>query len=206
MFIMTDSKYSSAWMTTNRIETLVDGIFAIAMTLLVLELAMPQIGGYLSDIAIRQALYDLLPKFIAFLLSFILLALFWTINHRHFYQIKRVDSTLLWINVIWLLFIVMVPFSESLTGEYSKFTTPHVIFNLNMLGISLFLFLNWYYASKKGFIDENVDPARITSIKRINLAFILITLLALVLAFIIPGWSSMVYLLIFPVEYLIGRQ
>jgi uncharacterized membrane protein len=199
-------KEFSSWMTTNRIETLVDGVFAIAMTLLVLELAVPQIGGSLSDMAIQQALYGVLPKFLAFLLSFILLAVFWTINHRHFYQIKRVDSILLWINVIWLLFIVMVPFSESLTGEYGRFTTPHVIFNLNMLGISLFLFLNWYYASKKGFIDEKLDPARITSIKRINLAFILITLMALVLSFIIPGWSSMTYLLIFPVEYLIGRQ
>jgi len=202
---MTDSKNSGAWMTTNRIETLIDGIFAIAMTLLVLELAVPQIRGHLSDIAIQQAIYGILSQFIAFILSFILLAMFWTISHRHFYQIKRVDSILLWINVVWLLFIVMVPFSESLTGEYGRFTTPHVIFNLNMLGISLFLFLNWYYASKKSFIDKNIDPARITSIKRVNLAFILITLLALALSFIIPGWSSMVYLLIFPVEYWIGR-
>jgi uncharacterized membrane protein len=94
--------------------------------------------GPLSDAAVRSSLSNLAPKFFIFVFSFILLAVFWTIHHRTFNIIKRVDNTLLWINIIWLLFIVIVPFSETLTGEYGQFTTPHLIFNLNMLELQYF--------------------------------------------------------------------
>ena len=110
-------------------------------------------------------------------------------------------------NMIWLLFIVLVPFSNSVTGgQYGQFTLAHLIFNLNMLGIAVFISLNWFYAGRKGFIHEKVDPIRITIYKRVYVSFILITLLAIVLSFIIPHWSSLAYILIFPTEYLIGRQ
>ena len=70
--------------------------------------------------------------------------------------------------------------------ECGRFPTPHIIFNLNILGIGLFLYLNWYYAGKKSFIDESVDLAKITIIKRVNLAFIIVILLAIVATFISP--------------------
>lgn len=81
---------------SNRIEALVDGIFAITMTILVLSLAAPEIAVLLSDSIIRISLQDVLPKFYVFVLSFILIALFWTIHHRTFYIIKRADNVLLW--------------------------------------------------------------------------------------------------------------
>lgn len=202
---MEKSENTKFWMTTTRIETLVDGIFAIAMTLLILNLVVPEIIGPLSDAAVRSSLSNLAPKFFIFVFSFILLAVFWTIHHRTFNIIKRVDNTLLWINIIWLLFIVMVPFSETLTGEYGQFTTPHLIFNLNMLGIAIFLALNGYYASKKGLMDEKVSQIRINVINHSCLMFVFITLLAIILSFIIPRWSSLAYILIIPMEKSIGR-
>jgi uncharacterized membrane protein len=193
------------FMPTGRIETLVDGIFAIAMTILVLNLAVPDITAPLSNAVVQNALYSILHSFITLVVSFVLLALFWNTHHRIFNRIKHVDKVLLWINVIWLLFIVLVPFSASLTGKYGDFTISHVIFNINMLGISLFLYLNWYYAHRNGFIHEKVDDAEIKATKKVNISFILIVFLALILSFIFPSESSLVYLLIFPEEYLIGR-
>lgn len=201
-----ESRNSSSFMNTSRIETLVDGIFAIAMTILVLNLAVPEISGPVTALSFQNAIYDIIPSVLSFVLSFVLLGVFWNIHHRTFHQIKGVDGILLWINMIWLLFIVLVPFSNSLTGQYGHFALSHIIFNLNMLGIALFLSMNWYYASWRKFIDEKVDPVRITIFKRVYLAFILITLLALALSFILPGWSSIVYLLVFPAEKLIERQ
>ena len=202
---MMENRNSSFHMTTNRIEALTDGIFAIAMTLLVLALVVPDISGPVSNITVQNALYGLWHSFYTLVLSFLLLALFWSVHHRVFQRIKQVDTILLWINMIWLLFIVLVPFSASLTGKYGDFTISHVIFNLNMLGIALFLFLNTYYANYSSFVHEKVDPTEITVIKRENILFIVIALLALSLSFIIPEGSSMVYLLIFPLEYLIDR-
>ena len=198
---------SNSFMPTSRIETLVDGIFAIAMTILVLNLNVPDINGPLTNISFQNAVYSIWPDVLSFVLSFVLLGVFWNIHHRTFHQIEKVDTVLLWINMIWLLFIVLVPFSNTLTGgQYGQFTLAHLIFNVNMLGIAVFISLNWFYASKKGFIHERVDSVRINIYNWVYVSFILITLLAIVLSFIIPHWSSMAYILIIPTEYLIGRQ
>nr|WP_319373725.1 TMEM175 family protein [uncultured Methanobacterium sp.] len=201
-----ESESSSIFMDTKRLETLVDGIFAIAMTLLVLALAVPDITGPLSNAAVQNSLYSLIPSFYTLIMSFILLALFWSNHHRAFHKINEMNTPLLWINVIWLLFIVLVPFSASLTGKYGEFSISHIIFNLNMLGIALFLGFNWYYASRKKFIDEKVPPRDITVTIRTNVLFIVISLLALSLSFVLPRWSALVYLLIFPLEYMIGKM
>lgn len=203
---MVNTETSSIFMDTKRLETLVDGIFAIAMTLLVLALVVPDITGPLSNEAVQNALYGLIASFYTLVLSFILLALFWSNHHRAFHKIKEMNTVLLWINVIWLLFIIMVPFSASLTGKYGEFSISHIIFNLNMLGIAFFLGLNWYYATRKNFIDEKVDPRDINITIRTNILFMVIALLALSLSFILPRFSALVYLLIFPLEYLIGKM
>jgi uncharacterized membrane protein len=193
-------------MPTNRLETLVDGIFAIAMTLLVFNLYVPMVGGPLSDIAIQQSLTNIYPKFLTFVVSFILLAIFWNLNHKQFNKIKYIDNPFLWINIIWLLFIVMVPFTSSLIGLYQHYTTPHLIFNLNMLGIAFFLNLSWYYATKKKFLTDNFDIKTIITIKTINLSFIIISLLAIVLSFVIPQYCTLLYLLLPFLQVLIEMQ
>ncbi|MGZ7159614.1 MAG: TMEM175 family protein [Methanobacterium sp.] len=202
---MMEYKKFSFHMSSNRIEALTDGIFAIAMTLLVLALAVPDIAEPLSNAAVQNALYGIIPSLYTLILSFILLALFWNIHHRVFQRIKQVNNILLWINMIWLLFVVLVPFSASLTGKYGQFPISHAVFNINMLGISIFLFLNSVYAHSSGAIDDRVDPRDITLIKRDNLTFIVISLIALSLSFIVPRYSALVYLLIFPIEFLTHR-
>lgn len=203
---MDDSESSGLVVTTERLETLVDGIFAIAMTLLVLALAVPDISGPLSNAVVQNALFDLLPGFETLVISFILLALFWSNHHSAFKKIKQMDKYLLWINITFLLFIVLVPFSASLTGKYPEFPISHIIFNLNLLGIAFFGFLNWYYAGIKNFIHEKVSSKEISITMRTNILFIGIAILALILSFIVPRFSSIVYLLIFPLEYWISRS
>lgn len=193
------------WMATKRIETLVDGIFAIAMTLLVLNLVVPEITGPLSEAVIRSSLSTLYPKFSIFVLSFILLAVFWNLHHRAFHYINKADNGLLWLNIIWLLFIVMVPFSQTLIGEYGDFAISHLVYNLNMMGIALFIALSWYYAVNRNLIDENIDKTQLSKMGRGYLAFIFIALLAVTLTFIIPGWTSLTYILIIPIEMINHR-
>jgi uncharacterized membrane protein len=202
---MMENKNSSFHMATNRIEALTDGIFAIAMTLLVLALAVPDIAEPLSNAAVQSSLYGLIPSLYTLVLSFILLALFWNIHHRIFQRTIKVDNTLLWINMIWLLFIVLVPFSASLTGKYGQFPISHIVFNINMIGISVFLALNTFYAHRSNALSEKVDPNDIVKIKRDNVLFIVISVLALSLSFVFPRFAALVYLLIFPLEYIIHK-
>jgi uncharacterized membrane protein len=192
-------------MPTKRLETLVDGIFAIAMTLLVLGLTVPHINVPLSNTVIQESYYTLIPNLFSFVLSFILLAAFWNRHHRMFNQIKMIDSNLLWINIIWLLFIVMVPFSASSIGQYGDYTLPCAIFNLNMLLIGLFLYLNMNYAIKKNFMNEEANTTLIKKSKRNNEVFIIIALIAIILSFQITSNSTLTYILLIPLQLAINR-
>ena len=200
---MSESYSSSQYMDTKRLETLVDGIFAIAMTLLVLGLAVPKINGPLSNEIVTNAIYNLIPNFVSLVVSFLLLAIFWKVHHRIFKQINLMNGTLLWINVIWLLFIVLVPFSATLTGDYGHFTISNIIFNLNMLGIATLLYLNWYYADHKNFIEEKVNAEQIAFTKMVNFSFILISILALALSFVIPAYSQVVFIIMLPMDMIV---
>jgi uncharacterized membrane protein len=193
----------SQYMDTKRLETLVDGIFAIAMTLLVLGLAVPVIHAPITNGSVQTAIYNLIPNFISLVVSFVLLAIFWKIHHRIFKQINKMNGTLLWINVIWLLFIVLVPFSASLTGDYGQFVISNVIFNINMLGIATLLYLNWHYADYKNFIHEKISDTEISFTKKINLAFILVAIAAIGLSYVTPQFSTMVYIIMLPIEMIV---
>jgi uncharacterized membrane protein len=186
----------SHWENTKRIETLVDGVFAIAMTLLVLNLDIPQLVYPVPDATMQNILIGLGPKLFTYALSFILLAIFWRVNHSQFYHIKRANTTLLWITIIWLLFVGLVPFSTSLTGEYGYLTSAQVFFSLNLLFIGSLSALIWYYATERNLIGDELSFKEIMNIRRLNLVLPVVSLLALGMAFINPSWSGLSYALI----------
>lgn len=195
-----EENIKSTGINARRIETLVDGIFAIAMTLLVLGITIPSVTNP-TEASLYQALYDLLPNFYSYFISFILLAVFWRINHLQFNRIKRADGTLLWIIILWLLFVALVPFSAYFVGEYGNFQIPNIFFDINLFFLGFLLFLNWRHAINQGLMDE-LDEATLKSSLKVNLMLPVISLLALIITFL-PfmkewgyGWSSMVYLII----------
>ena len=192
---------SSNFVSKNRIETLVDGIFAIAMTLLVLGLAVPHLTAPVTAGAIQSSLYALIPSFYVLVLSFVLLAIFWNNHHRIYTQIKAVNGTLLWINIIWLLFIVLIPFSASLSGQYGSFIIVKVIFNINMLGIAALLYLNAYILlNHNDYIHPEGNSNQLISSANSSIFFIIVVLIALAVSFILPSWANIAYLLIIPYE------
>ncbi|HOI39266.1 MAG TPA: TMEM175 family protein [Methanobacterium sp.] len=182
------------WMTTSRIETLVDGIFAIAMTLLVLSIGIPDISSALSEPAFQQQLLGLWPKVMSYALSFWILAGFWRVNHQQFYFIKRSNPALISINIFWLLFIVLVPFSTEILGEYGNYFTANIIFQVNLFFAGVLHYLNWHYAVWKGLVDENMDENTSKFIKRINLILPVLSLIALGLSYNLHAWSNLIYL------------
>lgn len=191
-----------AGFSTNRIEALTDGIFAIAMTLLVLTLDLPQTGGVtaakLHDLLISQ--YD---KFFNYALSFVLLAVFWIIHHRQFHHIKRTDHNLLWINIFTLMFVALMPFSTSLIGDFGNDWMADLFFNLNMFMLGLLFSLTWIYAAwGRRLISEDLEQREILGAIRRSLVVPVVSLIAVVVGFLSPGNSGFTYLLI-PVIHLL---
>lgn len=129
-------------LSKKRVELLTDGIFAVVMTLLVLDISVPQISSqYAIDSGaagteLLNGLFNLWPKLFSFGISFITLAIYWLAHHRQFYYIKHVNRTLIWINFMFLMATCLLPFSASLLGEYSQQQISIFVFGANSIMIA----------------------------------------------------------------------
>ncbi|MGB8820788.1 MAG: TMEM175 family protein, partial [Methanoregula sp.] len=124
----------------NRLEALVDGVFAFAMTLLVIGLSVPTIPKTEAATELPAYIVSMFPQFLSFLIAFFILASLWIVHHEHFHFLRSVNKVVLWLNVLILIFVVLVPFSTNLSGTYSHVPIAPLIFHANMLVLScLFL-------------------------------------------------------------------
>ena len=134
-------------MRTGRVEAFSDGVFAVAITLLVLDLRVPITNGSLVT-----ALGDEWPRFVAFLISFLVIGIVWVNHHTLFDAVQRVDRSLLFFNLALLLSVVVIPFTTSLFAEYvarpgSQATVAALLFNGSQLlmGLGFQLCGLWVY-------------------------------------------------------------
>ena len=126
-----------------RIEALTDGIFAVAMTLLVLDLKLPQTLTGIDDAGLREALIALLPKLESYVISFLVLCIFWLGHHRLMHLVRGVDHLFLWRNLAFILFITFVPFTTSLMGEHRDLDDAPLVYGFNLALILVAQFLMW---------------------------------------------------------------
>jgi uncharacterized membrane protein len=193
------------WMTTKRIETLVDGVFAIALTLLVLNIDLPQITGKVTDPLLWQYLINLSQELFIYGFSFLLLASFWRAHHQQFFYIKRSDSNLIWLNVIWLMFVALVPFSTNFVSNYGSHMLAMLFFNINMLLIGLFFIFNWSYAKRKNYFIDGMTSEHYKVVRKIDYILPIAAMLAIAITFVSPLWSPICYFSIFIFKGLFKR-
>jgi uncharacterized membrane protein len=143
----------------NRIEALSDGIFAIVMTLLVLELHVPELPASASNVEVLPALLKLGPKFLSYAASFLCLGVFWVGHHHMYHAIRRSDRVLLWLNLLFFLTVSLLPFSTSFLNAFRQTQVAPLFFGLNVITIGWALLLQWVYASSQpGMIAPQVTP------------------------------------------------
>ena len=189
-----------------RIEALTDGIFAVAMTLLVLDLRLPEARG-LDDAGLRSALVALLPKLESYVISFLVLCVFWLGHHRLMHLVRGVDHLFLWRNLLFILFITFVPFTTSLMGEHRDLDDAPLVYGVNLALIPAAQFLMWRRA-----LFHLVDPAhaelaaRWRSVRtRYGIAFVIVAV-AVLLAALEWRFAAYLYLLLFFVGTMQPRQ
>ncbi len=129
---MDDSVHPEGTFSAHRIEALTDGVFAIAMTLLVIELKLPDPHAIRDAEGLARALAELSPKAIAWTISFGVLAFFWVGHHRVFRHALRTDGPLLTLNLAELAVVTLMPFSCSLIGEFPRSLVAQAIYSANM--------------------------------------------------------------------------
>jgi len=145
-----------------RIEALSDGVFAIAITLLVLDIGVPAREHISSEKDLIIGFGKLMPKLLSYLLSFMTLGIFWTAHSSIFHFIKKSDRNLNWINLAFLLFVTLTPFTTAFLSEYIEFRFAVGIYWLNLFLIGMMLNKVLNYANKHNFINtELVEKSEI---------------------------------------------
>ncbi len=186
-------------MKTDRLMTLADGIFAIVMTLLVFEMRVPETAADLSG-----ELRDLVPSFLSFIISFVILGIYWVGHHAQFQFITQSDQNLMWLNILFLMCISLVPFSAGMLGRHGDEQLGVVVYGANLIVVALSHCAMWYYATRKHrLVAADLDASLIRLGIRLSLIPIVLYLLAIGLSFVSSTMSIVVYALV-PIPYVTG--
>ncbi len=190
----------------NRVEALSDGVFAIVVTLLVLEIKVPIVEPESAAAELPHALAEKVPLVLAYAVSFIVLGVYWVAHHNQFHYIRRVDRALLWINVAFLLFVAFVPFTAALVGHYPDVPIAHALYGADLIVIGVALYAHWAYATGRGrLVDGATSPELVRLAKRRIAAPPVFYAIAIALAFVSPVASLVVYLVVPVLGIIPGR-
>jgi uncharacterized membrane protein len=138
-----------------------DGVFAIAMTLLVVQFTVPAIPNGLSQAEtghqLASGLAALKPAYLSFALSFLVIARFWVTSHRRFQHLRRFDGGLLWLNLLLLLAVVFIPFPTAVLGRYIDQPVAAVFYAVTLAAAGVVSVAIMPYAIWRGLADPALD-------------------------------------------------
>ena len=200
-----DKKKKNMWdlgVRPSRIEALCDGVFAIAMTILVLELSLDV--HILEGVAhpSEENFSHLFVAIYTYVMGFIILGIYWAFHHYIFHFIKRSNGVLVWLNVLFLMFAALVPFSTKVNQLYPESYSGYVFFILTTVITFLFIMVIWRYATK-GYrlVDQDLSRETINFVNKIIIIGTILILGVLIITNYIPwfgymGFIPMIYVII----------
>jgi uncharacterized membrane protein len=144
-----------------------DAVFAIAVTLLAIDIRLGDDVRYLTDGDLLRALLALWPKYLSFLISFYVISRYWASHHRIFRFVNKFDDRLLSINIVFLLSVVIIPFPTTVLGNYTLYRYAVVLYGSTLFLPGLILLVLWLYATKdRRCLDSEVGASQMRSIRR----------------------------------------
>ncbi len=192
------SSGSPLLMGKHRIDALADGIFAVAMTLLVIELKIPESAHVESDAGLINALGHLIPKFIGWVVSFFVLALFWFGHHRSMHFVKHADGKLVALNLCFLGFVTMMPFASALSGEYIGLFSAQVFYSINMILVAIFAMLIARYVHRTPALCHPAMGKGVYFASRFRTGMlIVVSVAAIVIGYYLPKAGNSAFMLMF---------
>ena len=149
-----------------RLAALSDGIFAVAMTLLVLDLRLPAAGAVHGEAGLGRALLVLAPHLVVYLMSFLTLGIFWVGQQTQLNHLARADRDLAWIHLAFLFAVTLMPFSTRLMTAFLAYRLALVAYWANILLLGAMLFASWSYAARAGLVRDDAPPGIHRSVER----------------------------------------
>jgi len=190
----------------SRLETMVDGIFAIAMTILVLGIDPPKPELSQAQAMLPDKIFALFPEILIFIIAFLILAGFWLDHHRQFHFVSTIDSRLLWINIFLLISVVLIPFSTDVAGNSPDVLVAVLLFHINILIVGLIFSFHLKYISRSNYVvDSPTDSNALRVLFHQSLLIPGIGFLAAIISFFNPSVSLLVYLGVPFAKYFVER-
>jgi TMEM175 potassium channel family protein len=149
-----------------RIAALSDAVFAIALTLIVLDIRVPRQEGVATEYDLATALGRLSPRLLTYLLSFMMLGIFWVGQQTHLNHLRRADRHLTWFHLAFLATIAVMPFSTALLAEFMTFRTALLVYWLNIFASGIVSFAAIRYAARAGLVNEGSGDEAFQALER----------------------------------------
>jgi uncharacterized membrane protein len=186
----------------SRIVAFSDGVFSIAITLLVLNLGI--VKG-LGDGEIGSALWDQRENFVAYAISFAVIGRFWLVHHHFFGEVTAFDGRLIALNLLYLGWIVLIPFSSEVLGKYGGHTAAVVLYAANLSGVVLIGLLMTADARRAGLTVTDPVAERESWVRSSYIAAVF--LFSIPVAFVAPGLAPFMWLILFfdPTSRIVAR-
>lgn len=182
-----------------RVASFCDAVFSIAMTLLILEIEVPSVEVLYKD-DFFSILANRIPSFIGFLVSFMVIALYWVSHLRIYRYITVLSEKLIWLNIILLLFVVFLPFSTALyVGDFYG-TAPFIFYCMNLVFLGMLNYLLIRVISKKEIGNNGMTKNIGNWLKFRSLNAVFVWALAAILATAFPSLARMIFILIFVIQ------
>jgi uncharacterized membrane protein len=191
----------------DRIVFFSDAVFAIAITLLVLDIKVPEMPDNLVAEELPAQLLALWPKYFGYVLSFLVIVTFWNIHLSIFSDIRGYDRGLIWLNSIFLMFVAFVPFPTSPLSEYGGYQLPVAIYAATLtIGRLLLTLIYWYASSGHRLVDPELDPQLVRFFLLRGLTIPVIFLLTIGISFFSVSAAIYSWLLLIAVDAVILRR
>lgn len=189
-----------------RIAFFSDAVFAIAITLLVIDLRVPLLGDDVSDRELTDALLALRPRLFAYALSVTVIGMYWHAHWRRFRYLERVDGRLVALNLALLGLVALIPFPTALIGEYGDRPIAVVVYALTVAAPGVLGPLTWVYALRRGLAtrDRPARELRLATLRGLVVPVVTLGSLAL-LPFASTWVVELSWCLVIPLQFLVGR-
>jgi len=190
----------------SRLEALADGIFAVVLTLLVLDIRLPEDVAYPTNDALWARLAGLERHFVIYVISFVVIGMYWINHHIQFHFVTRTNRVLIWINLLYLLLVSFLPFATDLIGDHQDLVLPCEIYGATLLLLSFVNFAHVEYLSRHPqFTSPGFTPEVTASIRRRIAFFGVVPLVSMGIAFFSTHLALYVYLLLVGAHFLPGQ-
>jgi len=202
-----EEEYASGDKGLDRILALSDAIFAFSLTLLALNLVVPQLTSGQLNTELQNKLIEMIPSFIVFFWSFFIVSFYWIHHHRLFRYIRRYDGLLIWCNLILLMFITLVPFTTNLNMHYGNLQIAVILSAIFYAIPGLASSGLWHHASKNHLlIDKKLSDHTIRFLRNRNYVAPFVFLISIPFSYIHPYLTIIIWLTSFPLRMILSHR